>query len=107
MVCWSIVVDCGLLTTALWRRIVLRRRVEGTTFRVPFHRGGDNGRDGAQRALVNFAVSITPNSYVVDIDPEGDSLLVHRLVSRRVGCRGGRQRALKHVHGPARISWRR
>ena len=81
MVCWSIVVDCGLLTTALWRRIVLRRRVEGTTFRVPFHHGGDNGRDGARRALVNFAVSITPNSYVVDIDPEGDSLLVHRLVA--------------------------
>ena len=78
--CVGIVADCGLLAAALWRRVVRRERVGGTMFRVPFHHGGDNGRDGARRALVNFAVSITPNSYVVDIDPEGDSLLVHRLV---------------------------
>jgi multisubunit Na+/H+ antiporter MnhE subunit len=76
----GIVVDCGLLARALWRRLVLRRPVHGETIRVPFHHGGDTGRDGARRALVNFAVSITPNSYVVDMDPEGDNLLVHRLV---------------------------
>ena len=76
----GIVVDCGLLAVALWRRVVGRQPVRGETIRVPFHHGGDTGRDGARRALVNFAVSITPNSYVVDIDPEGDSLLVHRLV---------------------------
>jgi multisubunit Na+/H+ antiporter MnhE subunit len=76
----SAIVDCGLLGAALWRRIVRRQPVHGATFRVPFHHGGDNGRDGARRALVNFAVSFTPNSYVVDIDPEGDSLLVHQLV---------------------------
>jgi multisubunit Na+/H+ antiporter MnhE subunit len=76
----GIVVDTGLLAAALWRRLVLRQPVRGETIRVPFHHGEDTGRDGARRALVNFAVSITPNSYVVDIDPEGDSLLVHRLV---------------------------
>ena len=76
----AVVVDCGLLAGALWRRVVLRQDVRGEMIRVPFHHGGDNGRDGARRALVNFAVSLTPNSYVVDIDPEGDSLLVHRLV---------------------------
>jgi len=27
---------------------------------MPFHHGGDNGRDGARRALVNFAVSLHP-----------------------------------------------
>jgi multisubunit Na+/H+ antiporter MnhE subunit len=72
--------DCGLLAVALWQRAVLRRPVTGVTVRVPFDHGGDNGRDGARRALVNFAVSFTPNSYVVDIDPESDSLLVHQLV---------------------------
>jgi len=76
----AVVVDCGLLAGALWRRLVLREDVRGQMIRVPFRHGGDNGRDGARRALVNFAVSLTPNSYVVDIDPEGDSLLVHRLV---------------------------
>jgi multisubunit Na+/H+ antiporter MnhE subunit len=76
----DVIVDCGLLTGALWRTLVLRQPVHGETIRVPFHHGGDNGRDGARRALVNFAVSLTPNSYVIDIDPEADSLLVHRLV---------------------------
>jgi len=72
--------DCGRLAGALWQRVVRREPVHGDMFRVPFDHGGDNGRDGARRALVNFAVSLTPNSYVVDIDPEGDTLLVHRLV---------------------------
>jgi len=76
----SVVVDCALLTGALWRKTVRRENVHGITIRVPFHHGDDSGRDGARRALVNFAVSLTPNSYVVDIDPEADSLLVHRLV---------------------------
>ena len=76
----AVVVDCGLLGRALWRRLLHREQVHGVTIRVPFHHGGDSGRDGARRALVNFGVSITPNSYVVDIDPEADSLLVHRLV---------------------------
>jgi hypothetical protein len=76
----DVVVDTGLLGAALWRRLIRGQRVQGEMIRVPFHHGGDNGRDGARRALVNFAVSLTPNSYVVDIDPEGDSLLVHRLV---------------------------
>jgi multisubunit Na+/H+ antiporter MnhE subunit len=76
----AVIVDCGLLAVALWRRLVCRQQLHGATIRVPFHHGGDNGRDGARRALVNFAVSLTPNSYVVDIDPEGDSLLVHQLV---------------------------
>jgi multisubunit Na+/H+ antiporter MnhE subunit len=76
----DVVVDCGLLAAALWRHVVRHQPVTGVSFRVPFHHGGDTGRDGARRALVNFAVSLTPNSYVVDIDPESDSLLVHRLV---------------------------
>jgi multisubunit Na+/H+ antiporter MnhE subunit len=79
--CLGIIVDTGLLGSALWRRVVRRERVRGQILRVPFHYGGENGRDGARRALVNFAVSITPNSYVVDIDPDADSLLVHRLVT--------------------------
>lgn len=76
----DVFVDCILLGRALWRRTVRNERVRGETIRVPFHHGDDSGLDGARRALVNFAVSLTPNSYVVDIDPEGDSLLVHRLV---------------------------
>jgi multisubunit Na+/H+ antiporter MnhE subunit len=78
----AVVVDCGLLGRALWRRVVHREHTRGAMLVVPFHHGGDTGRDGARRAVVNFGVSLTPNSYVVDIDPEGDNLLVHRLVDR-------------------------
>jgi multisubunit Na+/H+ antiporter MnhE subunit len=77
----TIASDCVLLARALWQRTVRRRDVQGTTIRVPFHHGGANSRDGARRALVNLAVSITPNTYVVDIDPESDTLLVHQLVA--------------------------
>ena len=77
----DVVLDHGVLAAALWRKVVLRQPVAGVTIRVPFHHGEADGRDGARRALVNFAVSLTPNSYVIDIDPEADSLLVHRLVA--------------------------
>jgi len=79
-IAWNVLVDCGLLGAALWRRVVHRRRIHGVMLRMPFHYGDDNGRDGARRALVNYAVSLTPNTYVVDIDPDSDSILVHRLV---------------------------
>ena len=79
---WTVLADCALLGGALWRRVVRREAVEGTTIRVPFDYGGDNPRDGARRALVNVGVSLTPNSFVIDIDPEAGSLLVHQLVAR-------------------------
>jgi len=96
---WTVVVDTGLLAVALWRRVLLRELVRGSTIRVPFYHGGDNGRDGARRALVNFSVSLTPNTFVLDIDPEGDTLLVHQLVSRPPDRLLERQRQLAAQHG--------
>jgi hypothetical protein len=87
-----------VLGSALWRKVVRRDAVEGSTVRVPFHHGGDNGRDGARRALVNFAVSLTPNSYVIDIDPEADSLLVHRLVAGPLDGLLQRQQQRAEIH---------
>jgi multisubunit Na+/H+ antiporter MnhE subunit len=98
----AVVVDCGILGRALWRRVVRGQRTRGATFRVPFHHGGDSGRDGARRALVNFGVSLTPNSYVVDIDPEGDSLLVHRLVDMPVDRILRREQARAQTAVPTR-----
>jgi multisubunit Na+/H+ antiporter MnhE subunit len=98
---WTVLVDTGLLAVALWRRGALREPVRGWTIRVPFHHGGDNGRDGARRALVNFSVSLTPNTFVLDIDPEGDSVLVHQLVPRPPDRVLERQRQLAAHHGVA------
>ena len=99
---WDVGVDCWLLAGALWNRVVRRRAVRGITIRVPFDHGGDDGRDGARRALVNFAVSLTPNSYVVDIDPEGDSLLVHRLVDVPLDRVLVREQARRRIGAPIR-----
>jgi multisubunit Na+/H+ antiporter MnhE subunit len=96
---WTVLVDTGLLAVALWRRAILREPVRGSTIRVPFHHGGDNGRDGARRALVNFSVSLTPNTFVLDLDPEGDTLLVHQLVPRPPDRLLERQRQLAAQHG--------
>ena len=75
-----VIADSGVLAAALWRHVVRGQPVHGSMVRVPFDHGGLGGRDAARRALVNVGVSLTPNSFVIDIDPEGDILLVHRLV---------------------------
>jgi len=95
----SVLADSATLGYALWRRVVRREPVHGTTIRIPFDYGGDNGRDGARRALVNLSVSLTPNSYVIDIDPEGHSLLVHQLVARPLDPVLDRQRRRAHDRG--------
>ena len=96
---WMVLVDCALLGRALWLRVVRREAVQGTTIRVPFDYGDAEGRDGARRALVNVAVSLTPNSFVIDIDPEAHSLLVHQLVARPLDAVLERQRSRAYARG--------
>ena len=69
----------GILAAALWRRLVLRRRVEGELRAVRF-RGGDDPASTARRALAKGFDSIGPNSYVIGIDSEEDVMIVHQLV---------------------------
>jgi len=76
----QILVDCGVLFAALARRLFRRRPLRGVMLRIPVRYGDDSARDAARRALLNFGVSITPNSYVVDLDPETSTVLIHQLV---------------------------
>jgi len=80
-VAWQILVDCGVLFAALARRLFRRRALRGVMLRIPIRYGDDSARDAARRALLNFGVSITPNSYVVDLDPETSTVLIHQLVA--------------------------
>jgi multisubunit Na+/H+ antiporter MnhE subunit len=82
-VAWQILVDCWILEVALVRRL-RGRRVRGVLYRVPIRYGGDDSRSAARRALLNFAVSITPNSYVLDLEPDTSVALVHQLVPDRL-----------------------
>jgi hypothetical protein len=79
----QVLVDCWILEVALVQRI-RGRRVRGVMYRVPIRYGGDDSRAAARRALLNFAVSITPNSYVLDLEPDTGTALVHQLVPNRL-----------------------
>jgi multisubunit Na+/H+ antiporter MnhE subunit len=48
---------------------------------------------------VNVSVSLTPNSFVIDIDPEAHSLLVHRLVARPLDAVLEQQRLRARARG--------
>jgi multisubunit Na+/H+ antiporter MnhE subunit len=76
----SILSDCGVVFQALWRHLVKHEEIDGAfrAFRIPL--AGKGGRASARRALLNAAISITPNTYVVGIDEDNEMVLVHQLV---------------------------
>jgi len=80
----QILVDCWILEVALVERLGRRRTVRGVLYRVPVRYGGGESRAAARRALLNFAVSITPNSYVLDLESDTGTALVHQLVPDRL-----------------------
>jgi multisubunit Na+/H+ antiporter MnhE subunit len=74
-----VVADSITVFAALWRHL---RGVPAAgafrAFRYPTR--GESSRDAARRALLNAAISITPNTIVVGIDEESELILVHQLV---------------------------
>jgi multisubunit Na+/H+ antiporter MnhE subunit len=88
---WKVVVDSGIVFTALWRRLVRRGTAEGTFRTVPFDTRGRDARSAARRALVTAALSLTPNTVVVAIDRRHGKLLVHQLVPTPEPPGGGDQ----------------
>jgi hypothetical protein len=77
---WRALVEFGLLVMALWRTLVLRRRVAGRFWAVPFPAGGTDSRSAARRAVFTVGASFAPNTYVVDFEKREGRVLVHRLV---------------------------
>lgn len=72
--------DTGVVATALWRRVVLRQRVEGGLRAVRFTTTGDDPSSETARALTKGLASLAPNTYVVAIDDDDRVILVHQLV---------------------------
>jgi len=78
----QIVTDTFLVYRALLWHLTGRRRVRGAQRAVPFRHGPqDDPRASARRALAIVGVSMTPNTFVIGIDPERDELLAHQLVA--------------------------
>jgi hypothetical protein len=67
----------------LGRRIFRGEPIRGR-FRVePFRLGPDARRREARRAVFTIGASIPPNAYVVGVDDEEHTVLIHELVSTR------------------------
>jgi hypothetical protein len=70
--------DLGLLSKCLFNEI-LRRPSRSTFATTKFSTSPDDCRATAQRALVILFVSTTPNSIVLDVDPDENRIFYHQV----------------------------
>jgi len=70
----SAVVGCALLC-----RVLQRRPLSGGFAEIRFDAGGTNPRDAARRAITMTAISLAPNTFVVDVAEGRDRLIIHRF----------------------------
>jgi multisubunit Na+/H+ antiporter MnhE subunit len=73
--------DAGVLGIALWRRLARGERPR-SAFRLVrlSEAGGDDPESVTWRAFVIASTSITPNTYVIGVNQEGKTALIHQLV---------------------------
>jgi hypothetical protein len=78
----QIVVDFGIVTVALARRLT-GRRVAGPFVTRSFESAGSGAVAAGDRAWRSVLRTYSPNAYVVDIDPGRHVVLLHDLVENR------------------------
>jgi hypothetical protein len=77
--------DFGVLVYALARSAADRRVVRGVFVRRKGGAGAKSTPAGtAHRAWTVLIAGFSPNAYVVDIDPDADTVLLHDLVPWRL-----------------------
>ena len=74
------VVDFGLISTALFGHVFLAKPVRGSFRAVKIPMGGNDGRSIARRVVLTAANSFAPNAYVIGFDRPRGEMLVHQLV---------------------------
>lgn len=78
----QIVIDFGIVSLALLRRL-RGQRVEGTFVVRSFPSAGHGPEAAGDRAWRATLATLSPNAYVVDIDPGSHTVLIHDLVPHR------------------------
>lgn len=75
-----VVVDFGILVRVLVVSVARRRVVRGKFVSRELEGGSHAARGVGARAWTALAASYSPNAYVVDIEPESGTVLLHDLV---------------------------
>ena len=79
---FQIVIDFGIVTVALVRRL-MGRRVAGRFVVRSFASAGSGALAAGDRGWRAVAATYSPNAYVVDVDPGRHVVLLHDLVEHR------------------------
>jgi hypothetical protein len=79
----AVFVDFGVVVWALLASAARRRIVRGALVSRDLERGADAARGVGPRAWTALAASYSPNAYVIDIEPEAQTVLLHHLVPNR------------------------
>lgn len=83
----QVFIDFGIITAFLARSMVAGRRGTGAFVARNFEAGKKDPEATARRGFVMLAATLSPNSYVVDINAERDQRLSHDLVPHRASER--------------------
>ena len=75
-----VLVDFGIVAWALLAGISRRRVVRGRLILREFDGGAGAGPGVGPRAWAVLIASYSPNAFVIDVDPERDTVLIHDLV---------------------------
>jgi hypothetical protein len=79
----QVVVGFGVVVWALLASAARRRIVRGELVSRDVERGAESARGVGPRAWTALAGSYSPNAYVIDIEPEAQTVLLHDLVPNR------------------------
>jgi multisubunit Na+/H+ antiporter MnhE subunit len=80
---WEVARDTGVVFGALARLLLRRERPDSEFVEIPVRYGDDTPLGQTRRVLLTGARSLAPNAFVLGMDPERDTMVVHRLVTRR------------------------
>jgi hypothetical protein len=80
---WDVLVDFGLVVGVLLLSPARRRATHGRLRWRSFQPGGADAAGFGRRAWLEYAATVSPNAYVVEVDRERGQVLLHDLVPRR------------------------
>jgi hypothetical protein len=80
----EVLLDCWILVEVMAGRVIRKRQERGFFKRIAFHSGGADARSAARRALAITLGTLSPNTYILDIEPYHNFALLHQIRPARL-----------------------